>query len=77
MLVRTPEAAQGAMFILVMPLTFASSAFVPTDTMPTGAARLRREPAADPGHQHRPRLDARAIRPAPTPGKPSPGRSVS
>jgi ABC transporter DrrB family efflux protein len=34
MLVRTPEAAQGAMFILVMPLTFASSAFVPTDTMP-------------------------------------------
>jgi ABC transporter DrrB family efflux protein len=35
MLVRTPEAAQGAMFILVMPLTFASSAFVPTDTMPT------------------------------------------
>ena len=35
MLVRTPEAAQGAMFILVMPLTFASSAFVPTDSMPT------------------------------------------
>jgi ABC-2 type transport system permease protein len=35
MLVRTPEAAQGAMFILVMPLTFASSAFVPTESMPT------------------------------------------
>lgn len=35
MLVRTPEAAQGAMFVLVMPLTFASSAFVPTDSMPT------------------------------------------
>jgi ABC transporter DrrB family efflux protein len=34
MLVRTPEAAQGAMFILVFPLTFASSSFVPTDTMP-------------------------------------------
>jgi ABC transporter DrrB family efflux protein len=34
MVVRTPEAAQGAMFIFVMPLTFASSAFVPTDTMP-------------------------------------------
>ena len=34
MLVRTPEAAKGAMFIFVLPLTFASSAFVPTDTMP-------------------------------------------
>jgi ABC transporter DrrB family efflux protein len=34
MAVRTPEAAQGAMFIMVLPLTFASSAFVPTDTMP-------------------------------------------
>lgn len=34
MLVRTPEAAQGAMFMFIMPLTFASSAFVPTDSMP-------------------------------------------
>jgi ABC-2 type transport system permease protein/oleandomycin transport system permease protein len=34
MTVRTPEAVQGALFIVVMPLTFASSAFVPTDTMP-------------------------------------------
>jgi ABC-2 type transport system permease protein/oleandomycin transport system permease protein len=34
MTVRTPEAVQGALFDVVMPLTFASSAFVPTDTMP-------------------------------------------
>jgi ABC transporter DrrB family efflux protein len=32
--VRTPEALQGIMFATVFPLTFASSAFVPTDTMP-------------------------------------------
>ena len=33
-LVRTPEALQGVMFAVVFPLTFVSSAFVPTDTMP-------------------------------------------
>lgn len=33
-LVRTPEALQGIIFMVVFPLTFASSAFVPTDTMP-------------------------------------------
>lgn len=33
-LVRTPEALQGLIFVAVFPLTFASSAFVPTDTMP-------------------------------------------
>lgn len=34
-LVRTPEAVQGLMFVAVFPLTFASSAFVPTSTMPS------------------------------------------
>jgi ABC-type multidrug transport system permease subunit len=34
-LVRTPEAVQGLMFIAIFPLTFASSAFVPTSTMPS------------------------------------------
>ncbi len=33
-LVRTPEALQGLMFMVVFPLTFASSAFVETETMP-------------------------------------------
>jgi ABC transporter DrrB family efflux protein len=33
--VRTPEALQGLMFMTVFPLTFASSAFVPTSTMPS------------------------------------------
>ncbi len=33
-LVRTPEALQGIMFAVVFPLTFVSSAFVPTNTMP-------------------------------------------
>lgn len=32
--VRTPEAMQGIIFMTIFPLTFASSAFVPTDTMP-------------------------------------------
>jgi ABC transporter DrrB family efflux protein len=32
--VRDPETAQSAGFVWVFPLTFASSAFVPTDTMP-------------------------------------------
>ena len=32
--VRTPEALQGLIFMTVFPLTFASSAFVPTDTLP-------------------------------------------
>lgn len=33
-LVRTPEALQGLIFMTVFPLTFASSAFVRTETMP-------------------------------------------
>ena len=33
-LVRTPEALQGIIFAVVFPLTFVSSAFVPTTTMP-------------------------------------------
>ncbi len=33
-LVRTPEALQGIIFAAVFPLTFVSSAFVPTSTMP-------------------------------------------
>ena len=33
-LVRTPEALQGIIFAVVFPLTFVSSAFVETDTMP-------------------------------------------
>jgi ABC-2 type transport system permease protein/oleandomycin transport system permease protein len=34
LLVRDPETAQGAGFVWVFPLTFVSSAFVPTSTMP-------------------------------------------
>ncbi len=34
LLVRDPETAQGAGFVWVFPLTFVSSAFVPTDSMP-------------------------------------------
>jgi ABC-type multidrug transport system permease subunit len=32
---RTPEAVNGIIFVAIFPLTFASSAFVPTDTMPS------------------------------------------
>jgi ABC-2 type transport system permease protein/oleandomycin transport system permease protein len=35
LLVRDPETAQGVGFVWVFPLCFISSAFVPTDTMPT------------------------------------------
>lgn len=35
MAVRTPEAVQAALFVFVFPLTFASSAFVPVETMPS------------------------------------------
>jgi ABC transporter DrrB family efflux protein len=35
MLVRAPEAVQAAIFMLILPFTFASSAFVPTETMPS------------------------------------------
>lgn len=34
-IVRTPEAATGIIFVVGFPLTFASSAFVPTDSMPS------------------------------------------
>jgi ABC transporter DrrB family efflux protein len=34
-LMRSPEAVQAGMFVLIFPLTFASSAFVPTSTMPS------------------------------------------
>jgi len=36
MLVKTPEAANSLGFMLVFPLTFISSAFVPVDSMPSG-----------------------------------------
>ena len=36
LLVRDPEIAQGAGFVWVFPLTFVSSAFVPTNSMPAG-----------------------------------------
>ncbi|MFF5083461.1 ABC transporter permease [Actinoplanes sp. NPDC000266] len=34
MLVRTPGAVQGLMFLIVFPLSFGSNVFVPTDTLP-------------------------------------------
>ena len=40
LLVRDPETAQGAGFVWVFPLTFVSSAFVPTQTMPAGVRAL-------------------------------------
>lgn len=35
LLVRNPEAAQSAVFLPIFPLVFASSVFLPTETMPT------------------------------------------
>ena len=34
MIVRTPGAVQGIGFLLVLPLSFGSNTFVPTETMP-------------------------------------------
>jgi ABC transporter DrrB family efflux protein len=40
LLVRDPETAQGAGFVWVFPLTFISSAFVPTATMPSAVRAI-------------------------------------
>jgi len=40
LLVRDPETAQGVGFIWVLPLTFVSSAFAPTDSMPTAVRAI-------------------------------------
>ena len=53
--VKDPEAAQVAGFIWIFPLTFASSIFVPTQTMPRLAAYLCRKPAGQRHCQHSPR----------------------
>ena len=34
MMVRTPGAVQGIMFLIVLPLSFGSNTFVPVETMP-------------------------------------------
>ena len=41
MVASSPESAQSVGFLAIFPLTFASSAFVPTDSMPTGCRRSR------------------------------------
>ena len=57
----SPEAANGFTF-LVMFLPYASSAFVPVDTMPDVAAGLRRAPAGHAGHRDAPGPAARHAR---------------
>ena len=51
------ESAQSLGFVVIFPLTFASSAFVPTDSMPDWLADLR---GRQPLHHHR-RRHARAL----------------
>ncbi len=60
LLVRNVEAVQSAGFVWLFPLTFASSAFVPTSSR--RAARLRRAPADHPGGQRGARARARPPR---------------
>ena len=43
----SPEAAQALGFIIVFPLTFVSSAFVPVDSMPTGCRPSPTQPVHD------------------------------
>ena len=57
MLVSSPEAANGVGFTLIFPITFISAAFVPVESMPAGAAGVRR---GQPDHGRRQR-DARAV----------------
>ena len=52
--VKSVEAANSAGFIWMFPLTFVSSAFVATDTMPELAADHRRRQPVHPAHQRRP-----------------------
>ena len=57
LIVSSPEAANSLGFIAVFPLTFISSAFVPVESMPAGAAVVRRD---QPVHDRR-RRDALAV----------------
>ena len=44
---RRPRRVQGVAFVAIFPLTFIASTFVPTSTLPDGAADVRRvEPAS-------------------------------
>ena len=52
-LVRSPEAAQGITFVISF-LPYPSSAFVPVSTMPSVAARVRGQPADQPGRRRDP-----------------------
>ena len=69
------EAAQALGFIAVFPLTFASSAFVPTDSMPSWLAVVRRRRTRSRPWWTRSAPSGSAPRPAPTCGWPSSGRS--
>ena len=53
--VRNPETAESAGFIWVFPLTFASSAFVPTASMPGPVRDFRPGQPRDPCRQRRAR----------------------
>lgn len=53
LLVRSAEAVNAATFPIIFPLTFASSAFVPVQTMAELAPGLRHPPAGERRHQRR------------------------
>ena len=48
---RDPETVQSIGLLWVIPLVFASSAFVPTSSMPTVLARHRRRQSGQPDRQ--------------------------
>ncbi len=58
---RDPETAQAAAFPLIAPLVFASSAFVPVNTMPDWLQALRAEPAGLGRRRRRTRPHARRL----------------
>ena len=57
-LLPSPEAVQGVAFVVIFPITFIASTFVPVETLPGRAADGRR---VEPGHDHL-RGAARALR---------------
>ncbi len=75
MLVSSPEAANSVGFIAVFPLTFISSAFVPTDSMPAGWRRSRTS-TRSPSSSTRCARCGWARPPGTTCGARSPGRSA-
>ncbi len=76
LIVSSPESANAFGFILIFPLTFASSAFVPPETMPTGCRPSLRTSTRSRPWSTPPGRCSSTARTATTSGARSPGASA-